>query len=135
MLSLALLGSLAATVAGAATTRGNFDRPPYYDGKLKDAARPAAHVPVTFRVGDPGSLDPTPHRSPALAAVLDSLREEIGRLGLTTALAVDPSARAIPLPWLTSLDDPVQVLQLTAALVSPAGGLAPPRGPLASAYS
>ena len=197
-------------MAGAATTRGNFDRPPYYDGKLKDAARPAAHVPVTFRVGEPGSLDPTPDRLPALAAVLDSLREEIGRLGLTTALAVDPrlqggpdigfgcrrggmeaggtprapdeidpseprrmafevegakkpwreqvqaaagdsvravvcvqlgfgeywvrqknwkgdklidlgGARAVPLPWLTSLDDPVQVLQLTAALISPSG--------------
>lgn len=207
----ALLPALAPPGTGeAAVTRGALDRPPYVDGRLKGPVRPAAHVAVAFRAGDPGSLDPTPGRSPALAAVLDSLREEIARLRLTTALAVgngleggpdvgfgcrrggtepdgtprsaleiDPGeprrmafevedarrswrdavraaagdsirailsvqlgfaeywvrqknwkgsklidlgvARAMPLPWLTSLDDPVQVLQLTAALVSPEG--------------
>lgn len=205
----ALLACLLAGVAGAATTRGNLDRPPYYDGKLKVAVRPAAHVPVKYRVV-PGSLDPTPARSKALAAVLDSLNSELSRLGLTVALAadmgtqrppdvtfgcrrggtepngtprasdeVDPteprrmafrledaskpwrelvrlaagdslraivcvqlgfdeywvrqkdwkgnkvidlgSTRSMPLTWLTSLDDPVQVLQLTAALVAPDG--------------
>jgi hypothetical protein len=30
-------------------------------------------------------------------------------------------SRSMPLTWLTSLDDPVQVLQLTAAVVSPEG--------------
>jgi hypothetical protein len=157
-----------------------------------------------------GSLDPTPDRSPGLAEVLDSLRTEIGRLGLTTALATDPrlaggpdvyfgarrggvgpdgtprgpdevdpaeprkmafevegpskawkeaarkaagdgvraivtvqlgfgdhwirqqdwkgnkaiglgSGRSMPVAWLTSLDDPVQVLQLTGALVTAEG--------------
>ncbi len=207
---LALLALMTAARSDAGGARGNFDQPPYYDGKPKGALKPAAHVTVTFRSGDPSSLDPTPDRSPALAAVLDSLRQEIGRLGLTSALAVDPrlqggpdvafgcrrggttedgfprppdeidtseprrmafevedpkkswreavraaagdsvrsilclqlgfgeywvrqknwkgdkvidlgSGRGMPLRWLTSLDDPVQVLQLTAALVSPEG--------------
>jgi hypothetical protein len=193
----------------AETTRGNLDRPPYYDGKLKSAVRPAAHVPVKYRVV-PGSLDPTPERSKSLGAVLDSLNAEIVRLGLTVALPadlgtqrqpgvtfgcrrggteangtprasdeIDPteprrmafrvedaskqwrelarlatgdslraivcvqlgfdeywvrqkdwkgnkvidlgSTRSMPITWLTSLDDPVQVLQLTGALVSPDG--------------
>lgn len=208
-LILALVGLLAFD-ARAAVTRGSVDRPPYSDGKPKGAVQPAAHVTVVFRAGDPGSLDPTPDRSPALAAVLDSLRDGIDRLGLTRALGVDPGmpggpdigfgcrrggtepdgtprgaqeidpseprrmafevedarkawrervraaagdsvrsivsvqlgfgeywvrqknrkgskvidlgvARTVPLPWLTSLDDPVQVLQLTGALVSPEG--------------
>ena len=206
--SLVLL-CLCAGLAQAASTRGNFDRPPYYDGKWKGEARPAAHVTVSFRA-EPGSLDPTPDRSPALAAVLDSLRAEMVRLGLTAALAGEPmrdrgpdvsfgcrrggmgsdgtprahteidpteprrmafevedaskawreqvraaagtdvraivsvqlgfgeywvrqkdwkgnkvidlgSTHSMPLTWLTSLDDPVQVLQLTAALLSPDG--------------
>src|SRR5262245_42115216 len=74
--------------AFAATQRGSLDRPPYYDGKLKQSVRPAAHTTVSFRLVA-GSLDPTPARSPGLATVLDSLRVEIGRLGLTAALALD----------------------------------------------
>jgi hypothetical protein len=31
------------------------------------------------------------------------------------------TGRAVPVTWLTSLDDPVQVLQLTGALITPAG--------------
>ena len=202
------LTTLAAPVQ-AAGTRGNFDRPPYYDGKPKGAVKPAAHVGVRYRA-ELGSLDPTPERSRALAAVLDSLNAELSRLGLTVALAADPSkerapdvafgcrrggtgsdglrlaateidtreprrmafevedaskqwreqlkaaagesvkgivsvqlgfgeywvrqkdwkgnkvidlgpTRSMPLTWLTSLDDPVQVLQLTGALVAPDG--------------
>ena len=204
-----LFACLAAGAVAAATTRGNLDRPPYYDGKLKGDVRPAAHVPVTYRVV-PGSLDPTPERSKALAAVLDSLNSELARLGLTAEMSADlspqrhpdvtfgcrrggteangtprasdeldtteprrmafrvedaskqwrelarlaagdslraivcvqlgfdeywvrqkdwkgnkvidlGSTRSMPLTWLTSLDDPVQVLQLTAALVAPDG--------------
>jgi hypothetical protein len=196
-------------ITSAATQRGSFDRPPYYDGKLKQAARPAGHATVSFRHVD-GSLDPTPDKSPGLAAVLDSLRDEIARLGLTGALVIDPrlpggpdvyfgarrggvgpdgiprgpedldtteprkmafevegpsrawkaaaqqaagrdvraivtvqlgfgdhwirqqdwkgnkaiglgTGRSMPVAWLTSLDDPVQVLQLTGALVTPEG--------------
>jgi len=203
------LATLAAPVHAAAQ-RGNFDRPPYYDGKPKGAVKPAAHVGVRYRT-EPGSLDPTPERSQALAAVLDSLNAELSRLGLTVALAPEPSSkerapdvafgcrrggtgsdglplsaseidtreprrmvfevedaskkwreelkaaagtnvkgivsvqlgfgeywvrqkdwkgnkvidlgatRSMPLTWLTSLDDPVQVLQLTGALVAPDG--------------
>ena len=204
-LAVLVVALAAASPALAGGTRGNFDRPPYVDGKPKGAVRPAAHAPVIFR-SEPGSLDPGPDKSPALAALLDSLAEEIGRLGLTPALAGESSAgspdvafgcrrggtgsdgmplasdeidereprrmafdvedakktwrdwlrtatadsirgvvtvqlgfgeywvrqkdwkgnkvidlssaRAMPLEWLTSLDDPVQVLQLTGALVS-----------------
>ena len=204
-----LFACLAAGAVAAATTRGNLDRPPYYDGKLKGDVRPAAHVPVTYRVV-PGSLDPTPERSKALAAVLDSLNSELARLGLTAEMSADlspqrhpdvtfgcrrggteangtprasdeidtteprrmafrvedaskqwresvrlavgdslraivcvqlgfdeywvrqkdwkgnkvidlGSTRSMPLTWLTSLDDPVQVLQLTGVLVAPDG--------------
>jgi len=193
----------------AASVRGAFDRAPFYDGRSPAAARPASHVPVEFR-HDPASLDPTPDRSPALAALLDSLRAELDRIGLTRALgdrrrvpggpdvrfgvrrggtgsdgiplapteadtreprkmafevegparpwrdhlrtAAGDSVRAVvtiqlgfdeywvrqkdwkggkqielgtgramPVAWLTSLDDPVQVLQLTGALVTPDG--------------
>ena len=195
--------------ASAATQRGSLDRPPYYDGKVKQVVRPAAHATVSFRRVE-GSLDPTPDRSAGLAAVLDSLRSEIVRLGLTSALAVDPrlaggpdvycgarrggvgpdgiprspdevdtaeprkmtfevegpsrtwkeavrkaaasdvraivtlqlgfgdhwirqqdwkgnkaiglgGGRSMPVAWLTSLDDPVQVLQITGALTTPDG--------------
>ena len=200
---LLVLATIPFTTAQAATTRGSFDRPPYYNGKASAVRRPA-HVTVEFR-SDPTSLDPTPDRSPALAALLDSLRAEIDRLGITQPLAVDvrlqgrpdvrfgvrrggtdpngipraPSEidpteprrmtfevegpakmwrrdvsaamgdsipvvvsvqlgfddhwvrqkdwkgnktiaigtnRSVPVPWLTSLDDPVQVLQLTGAV-------------------
>ena len=205
---LCALALLSSTASGA-TQRGSFDRPPYYDGKVKQTVRPAAHATVSYRLVEE-SLDPTPNRSPGLAAVLDSLREEMIRLGLTTALAVDPrleggpevyfgarrggvgadgiprspdevdpteprkmafevegpskawkeatrkaagnsvraivtvqlgfgehwirqqdwkgnkaiglgNGRSMPVTWLTSLDDPVQVLQLTGALVTPEG--------------
>lgn len=211
--AIACLIVLALTVlaapAHAAGQRGNFDRPPYYDGKPKGAVKPAAHVGVRYRT-EPGSLDPTPERSKALTAVLDSLNAELSRLGLTVALASDPSqerapdvafgcrrggtgsdgmplaaseidtreprrmafevedaskqwreqvkaaagesvkgivsvqlgfgeywvrqkdwkgnkvidlgsTRSMPITWLTSLDDPVQVLQLTGVLVAPDG--------------
>ncbi len=200
---------LAATPAAAASQRGSFDQPPYYDGKLKTAPVRAAHVAVEFR-SEFASLDPTPDRSAALAALLDSLRAELDRLGLTVALPVDPrlagrpdvrfgvrrggtaadgtprasgeidpteprrmsfevedpsktwrrdvqaamgdsvshvvsvqlgfdelwvrqkdwkgnktiaigTERAVPVPWLTSLDDPVQVLQLTGAVTDHEG--------------
>lgn len=204
------LGVLAPFAPALATsTRGTFDRPPFYHGRTAAPAR-VAHVAVSFR-DEPGSLDPTPSRSPALAAVLDSLRAELDRLGLSAPLAggdwpmrdgpsirfgarrggtgadglprspgeIDTSeprrmtfevegpgrawrdrvagaagdsvgailvvqlgfseqwvrqvnwkgaksielgtGRALPLQWLTSLDDPVQVLQLTGALVEPSG--------------
>ena len=193
--------------AHAAVSRGNFDRPPYYDGKLKAAVTPAAHMAVRYR-DEPGSLDPTPANSPTLAALLDSLNAELARLGMSAVFdagtergpdvafgcrrggmgadnvprapsEIDPSEprrmafevedaskawrervraaagdsvravlcvqlgfgeywvrqknwkgskvidlgrdRSMPLPWLTSLDDPVQVLQLTGALVGPDG--------------
>ena len=198
-----------ASPARAQATRGSFDRPPYYDGKRPANSGPTAHMPPTFR-DEPGSLDPTPKSSPALAALLDSLRAVLDRQGRTPALAgvqgtptppdvrfgvrrggtmpdgtprasgeVDtaeprrmtfeitgPSkgwkeqvaraagdsirsvlviqlgfdeywvrqtswkgskaieigtGRSMPVAWLTSLDDPVQVLQLTGALVTPAG--------------
>lgn len=200
---------LIASPAAAASSRGSFDRAPYFDGRPAGAVRPAAHVAPAFRT-EPGSLDPTPDRSRAIAALLDSLRLEIGRLGLTESLAVDPrllggpdvhfgcrrggtgadgtplppgeidtreprrmafevegpskawreavaagadsalaaivsvqlrfgdywvrqkdikggktielgAGRTMELPWLTSLDDPVQVLQVTGALVSRSG--------------
>ncbi len=206
--SLTLILCTAAPVH-AATTRGSFSQPPYRDGRPKAPVRPAAHLTVDFH-SEPGSLDPVPDRSPALAALLDSLRVEIDRLGITPPLAVDvrlqgrpdvrfgvrrgglapngaalsptevdpnpprrmtfevegPSkqwkdhvrraagdsvravisiqlgfddwwvrqknwkgaktldlgaGRSLELPWLTSLDDPVQVLRLTGALVTPEG--------------
>lgn len=190
-------------VARSASTRGAFDRAPFYDGK-GTSARPVAHVPVSYRY-EPGSLDPAPGKSAAIAALRDSLDAELARIGLTRPLAgpgdrapdvrfgvrrggtgddgiprapseVDtreprrmtfevegPSkawreafraaagdslaavltiqigfdeywvrqaswkgsktielgtGRSMPVAWLTSLDDPVQVLQLTGALVS-----------------
>jgi hypothetical protein len=209
--AVAVLSALALFpgTASAATQRGSFDRPPYYDGKLKQAVRPAGHATISFRQVD-GSLDPTPDKSPGLAAVLDSLRDEIARLGMTGALVIDPrlpggpdvyfgarrggvgpdgiprgpedldtteprkmafevegpskmwkaaaqqvagpdvraivtvqigfgdhwirqqdwkgnkaiglgTGRSMPVAWLTSLDDPVQVLQLTGAVVTPDG--------------
>lgn len=209
------LATLALVVAGhapafAATSRGTFDRPPYFHGKLPAAKGAVAHVAVSFR-DEPGSLDPTPDRSPALAALLDSLRAELDRMRLTKPLAggdwpmkdgpdvrfgarrggtgpdgiprspdeIDTSeprrmtfdvegpgrawkervtraagdsvgavlvvqlgfsehwvrqtswkggkaielgtGRQMPVQWLTSLDDPVQVLELTGAIVEPSG--------------
>ena len=78
----------------AATQRGSFDRPPYYDGKVNVGVTPTGWTPIAFR-SDPASLDPTPDRSPALAALLDSLREEMGRLDLR-AVPVDPSQSGAP---------------------------------------
>ena len=210
LLGLAVLVSaLPSTTAEGATTRGNFDKPPYYDGKLASAPARPAHVPVAFR-DEFASLDPTPRKSQALAALLDSLQSELARWGATRALPVaaalegrpdvrfgvrrggtgpdgiprsateiDPSEprrmtfevegpskawkqgaaaamddslsvvvsiqlgfdelwvrqkdwkgnktiaigtdRAVPVAWLTSLDDPVQVLQLTGAVVDREG--------------
>ena len=207
-----VLGGLAALTAAAAaeTSRGAFDRAPFYDGKVPDGLAPAAHLPVVF-VAEPAGLQPTPARSPALAALLDSLNAELDRLGPDRRLAHEapedgapqvrfgcrrggtgpdgiplapgeidtreprrmafavegPSkrwreraraalgdaravvvvqlrfdeywvrqqdwkgnkaielgaGRALPIPWLTSLDDPVEVLQLTGALVSRDGKL------------
>ena len=209
MLRLAVAVVLLVSVAGAghpATSRGDFDRAPYYDGKVPEALEHVVHLPVAFRA-EPATLEPTPSRSTALAALLDSLNSEIGRLGRTrrvdsptergpdvhfgcrrggmgqdgiplgaseidrheprrlafeleepakawrervAAAAEDAQAilvvqlgfgdywlrqkdwkggkqvelgtgRTLPVAWLTSLDDPVQVLQLTAALVSSQG--------------
>ena len=80
--------------ASAATHRGSFDRPPYYDGKVNVAVTPTGWTPIAFR-SDPAALDPTPDRSPALAALLDSLREEMGRLGLRV-VPVDPRQSGAP---------------------------------------
>lgn len=208
--TLALLALVAAGPADAATTRGSFDRPPYFHGRLPVVKGAIAHVAVGFR-DEPGSLDPTPDRSPALAALLDSLRTELDRLALTRPLpggdwpmkdapdvrfgarrggtgpdgiprspdeidASEPrrmtfevegpgrawkdrvgrsagdsvgaivvvqlgfsehwvrqvnwkgaksielgAGRAMPVAWLTSLDDPVQVLELTGAVLDPSG--------------
>ena len=208
-LALALV-LVAHAAAGAATSRGTFDRPPYVHGRLPAVRGAVAHVAVSFR-DEPGSLDPTPSKSPALAALLDSLRVEIDRLGLTRPLAggdwpmrdapdvrfgarrggtakdgtplaadeIDTSEprrmtfdvegpgrawkdrvsraagdsvgailvvqlgfsehwvrqtgwkgskaiehgtdRQMPVQWLTSLDDPVQVLELTGAILEPSG--------------
>jgi hypothetical protein len=82
-----LLVCVCAATAAAATSRGSFDKPPYYHGSTKGALR-SAHLTVDFR-SEPDALDPTPDRSPALAALLDSLRTGIDRLGLTPALGVD----------------------------------------------
>ena len=81
--------------AQAATTRGEFSKPPYYDGKLKSAPRNPAHVTIEFR-SEPATLDPTPEDSPALAALLDSLRAEIDRQSRTTRLPVDPRLAGRP---------------------------------------
>ena len=206
----ALAAFATGTATDAATSRGSFDRPPYFHGKLTANRGAISHLTVTF--GDePGSLDPTPASSPALAALLDSLRVELDHLGLTRPLAggdwpmrdgpqvrfgvrrggtasdgtvlgaseIDPSeprrltfdvegpgrawkehvaraagdsvdavlvvqlgfaehwvrqtnwkgakaielgaGRQMPVQWVTSLDDPVQVLQLTGAIVQPSG--------------
>lgn len=208
--ALLALSTIETSFASAATTRGSFDRSPYYHGRLPKTPTPVAHTAVSYR-DDPGSLDPTPSTSPALAGLLDSLHVELDRLGLTQALPggdwpmrdgpdirfgvqrggtredgtprapdeIDPrgprrmsfdvegpgrgwrdrvtraagdSIRAIlviqlgfadhwvrqtswkgsksieigtgreeRVPWLTSLDDPVQVLQLTGAILTPSG--------------
>lgn len=194
---------MAANGAHAATTRGAFDKAPFYDGKGA-TARPIAHIAITWRT-EPGSLDPTPQKSPALSALLDSLQVELGTLDLTRGVGSPPdrapdvrfgvrrggtgddgmprapseidtreprrmtfeiegpskkwrdgffaaagdsiagvitiqlgfdqywvrqaswkgnktielgTGRSMPIAWLTSLDDPVQVLQLTGALVT-----------------
>ena len=205
--TILLLGALAAA-AHAATSRGDFDRAPYYDGKVPENLERVVHVAVAFRA-EPAALDPSPSRSPALASLVDSLHAELGRLGRTRlvepafdgargpdvhfgcrrggvgqdGIPLGPSeidgreprrmafeieagtkawrerlgtaaeeahavlvvqlgfgdywvrqkdwkggkqvdlgtGRAFPITWLTSLDDPVQVLQLTAALVSVQG--------------
>lgn len=192
----------------AATQRGAFERAPFYDGKVPSELGSVGYAGVTFR-DQSGSLDPTPARSPALAALVDSLnaalddlalsREDLSRLPVAlpaddgpeisfgcrrggvdddgfprSADEIDPreprrmafevdgpgkrwreavaphgamlvvelrfgeywvrqkdskggkqielgTGRAAPVAWLTSLDDPVQVLQLTAALVSREG--------------
>jgi len=207
---LGLLVALSAAPAAAEVFRGDFDRPPFYHGKPPAAEDRVAHVAVSFR-DDPASLDPTPDRSPALAALLDSLRLELDRIELTAPLPggdwplrdgpnvrfgcrrggtgpdglprasdeIDPGPprrmtfgveepgrawreraiagagdsidavvaiqlgfeeqwvrqatwkggkvieigtdRTMPVPWLTSLDTPVQVLQLTGVVLTPAG--------------
>lgn len=211
MLRLFVLSLLVAIPAGAAAgiQRGNFDRAPFYDGKVPGGIARVAHAPVGYR-SDAGSLDLTPVTSPALAAMMDSLRAELDRMRPGLALTfeapgsgspdisfgarrggvgadgvplspteVDPreprrmafdvetpgktwrervreagapeavlvlqlgfgdlwarqadwkgnkqieigTGRKVAVPWLTSLDDPVQVLQLTGALVSRDGRL------------
>jgi len=210
---LALTCVIVALLASSATAevfRGDFDRPPFYHGKPPAADDRVAHVSVSFR-DDPASLDLTPDRSPALAALLDSLRVELDRIALTLPLPegdwpmrdgprirfgcrrggtgpdglprpadeIDPDPprrmtfgveepgrawrervtagagdsidaviaiqlgfeeqwvrqaswkgrkaieigtdRSMPVPWLTSLDTPVQVLQLTGAVLTPTG--------------
>jgi hypothetical protein len=206
---LVLLLAAIPAAASAGIQRGNFDRAPFYDGKVPGGLARVAHAPVGYR-SDVGSLDPTPAKSPALAAMMDSLRAELGRLrpGLQLAFEapasgspdvyfgarrggvgadgailgpteIDPreprrmafdvetpgktwrervsaagpadavlviqlgfgelwvrqadwkgnkqieigTGRKVPVTWLTSLDDPVQVLQLTGALVSREGKL------------
>ena len=200
-----ILAIVFAAPAFAASTRGAFDKAPFYDGK-GTPGRPVARVVIAFREV-PGSLDPTPARSPALASLLDSLQSELGRMHaarpmpggdppdrgpdvrfgcrrggtgddgiprspseidareprrmvfevegpskqwreqakaaagdsiaavMTIQLGFDEywvrqaswkgnkqielgTGRAMPVAWLTSLDDPVQVLQLTGALVN-----------------
>ena len=200
------LVTLGVTTVAAATSRGSFAGAPYYDGKVPAGLRSVACVGVAFHA-EPGALEPTPTNSPALAALVDSLALELGRLGLGGPLvfrkegapevdfgcrrggvdaAGQPLApseidvreprrmafvvegprkawredlraaadsvnavivvtvrfgeywvrqadlkgsknielgtgRAMPIQWLTSLDDPVQVLQLTGALVASEG--------------
>jgi hypothetical protein len=196
-----------ASAAAAATQRGSFDKAPFYDGKVPSGMRPVAHAAIVFH-HEPANLDPTPAKSKALAALLDSVRAELDALGLTRPLAGVPAeggpdvlfgcrrggtnadgtpmmpdeidtreprkmafevegpkrpwrdalraaagdargvvsiqlrfgeqwvrqknlkgsktielgtGRTMDVPWLTSLDDPVQVLQLTGALVTPEG--------------
>jgi hypothetical protein len=87
--------ALVAPNAIAATTRGTFDRPPYYDGKLKSAPRHAAHVPVRFR-SEPDAIDASPERSPALRALLDSLNAALPVLALTTALPTQVDGQGQP---------------------------------------
>jgi hypothetical protein len=83
-----VLGLGIAAPAFAASTRGAFDKAPFYDGK-GTTARPVAHVPIAFR-DEPGSLDPTPARSAALGSLLDSLAAELDRLTLTRPLPGSP---------------------------------------------
>lgn len=202
----AVAAATAAATASAATTRGSFAEAPFYDGKVPAGITRVVHAPVAF-VADPTALDPTPARSPALAALVDSLAAALDRDGRTRRLDLPPSGapdirfgcrrggmtadgeplapseidpseprrmtfevegpgkawrerlraagdtldavlvvqvrfddywvrqedwkgtksiqlgtrRAMPIPWLTSLDDPVQVLALTGALVSREG--------------
>ncbi len=206
---LPILLSVLTAPALAATQRGAFDRAPFYDGKVPEGLGSVALTGVTYRE-EFGSLDSTPERSPALAALLDSLDTALDEIALahgglarlaTAATAkgapdvlfgcrrggtdedgfprapseIDPTeplrmafevegpgktwtqeiaaaseatlvvtlgfgdywvrqkdwkggkqielgtGRTAPVEWLTSLDDPVQVLQLTAALVSREG--------------
>lgn len=206
---LPLLALIAAAAPAAATTRGSFDRPPFYHGKLPSWARAPEHVAVSWRGSDAPS-DPSPSTSPVLAALLDSLRSELDRDRRThllpggdwpmregpdigfgcrqgvgdettapTSSEVDPSeprrmtfdigspgrgwiyrvtqgagdsvravlvvelgfgdqwvrktgakgaktldlgtGRSTPVPWLTSIESPVRVLQLTGAVLTPAG--------------
>ena len=208
---MVLAGTISASQAQSSSSRGSFTKPPYVHGKPAVTGH-VGHVTVTYR-DVPASLDPTPDRSAALAAVLDSMRAELDRMGLTTAVALDPRAsgapdvafgvvtggvsvngavlapdevdpdaprrmafmvegpskrwreqlraasgktpppvvtiqlgfgdywvrqknlkgdkvidlgtgRSMSVPWLTSLDDPVQVLQITGALVMPDGKVA-----------
>jgi len=81
--------------AQAATTRGEFSKPPYYDGKLKSAPRHPAHVTIEFR-SEPATIDPTPSNSPALATLVDSLRVELDRQTMTTRLPVDVRLQGWP---------------------------------------
>ena len=72
----------------AATQQGSFDRAPFYHGKPKSSVTPVGVVEAWYRT-EPGSLELTPDRSPALAAVLDSVRAELERIPVLTRLAVD----------------------------------------------
>jgi len=60
--------------------------PPFFHGRLSAVKGEIAHVPVSYR-DEPASLDPAPSNSPALAALLDSLRAELDALGRTRPLA------------------------------------------------
>lgn len=84
----ALSFSFAHGLSLAATSQGSFDRAPFYHGKPKAAVAPVGVVEAWYRT-EPGSLDLTPDRSPALAAILDSVRAELERMPGLTRLAVD----------------------------------------------
>jgi hypothetical protein len=83
-----------ADAARAATTRGSFDRAPFYDGK-GGFTPPVAYVPIAFRT-ESGSLDPTPEKSPALGGLLDSLATEIPRMGSLRPLPGDVGSDRAP---------------------------------------